>query len=330
MPKKVKALGLFSGGLDSQLAASVLREQGIDVALVVFDSPFYNPAPAVQAAEQLQLKLHIVDFTAEIVGLVNHPPHGFGSCMNPCIDCHALMFRRAGEMLSKLDADFLFTGEVLNQRPMSQNRSSLALVARDSTFGDRVLRPLSALLLDPTQPERDGLVDRDRLLGLSGRSRKPQFALAEKYGIKEYPSPAGGCRLTEPGYSARLADLKKHEGLGDKRALVLLRFGRHFRLPGGIKFILGRHADDNAAIGKLLNADDIVLHLKDKPGPTGVLPATATADDINLAASILVRYTRVPEAESVEVSICSEGCENSIVVVAIASAEADRILVSAG
>ena len=329
MQKDVKALGLFSGGLDSQLAACVLRAQGIIIELVVFDSPFYNPEPAIKAADALGLKLHVIDFTNDIVGLLNHAPHGFGKCMNPCIDCHALMFRRAGEMMLAGNFDFIFTGEVLNQRPMSQNRSSLTLVARDSTFADSVLRPLSALLLDPTKPESDGLVDREKLLGLSGRGRKPQFALAAEYGIKEYPSPAGGCRLTEPGYSARLADLKIHEGLSNKRALVLLRFGRHFRLSSGAKLILGRHADDNAALEKLIADDDIVLRLADMPGPTGILDCNATDADIEQAAAMLVRYTRKVEPDqSVLLKIVQNNIEKTIEASAMSEEDTDKMLVA--
>lgn len=292
MERNIRALGLFSGGLDSQLAACVLREQGVEVELVVFDSPFYNPEVAVKAADQLGIELHVVDFTQDIVGLIDNPPHGFGSCMNPCIDCHALMFRRAGEMMLELGCDFIFTGEVLNQRPMSQNRQSLGVVARDSTFADLVLRPLSAKLLEPSKPEREGWVDRDKLLGLSGRSRKPQMKLAEYYGIKEYPSPAGGCRLTDPGYSRRLADLKKHEGISNPRDLTLLRYGRHFRLESGTKLVLGRHAEDNAEIEKLAGPEDILLSAADIPGPTGFLPAGASENDLNVAASILAYYLR--------------------------------------
>jgi hypothetical protein len=195
-------------------------------------------------------------------------------------------------MMHELGCYFIFTGEVLNQRPMSQNRQSLGVVARDSTFADLVLRPLCAGLLEPTKPEQLGWVDRAKLLSLSGRGRKPQMALAEQYGIKEYPSPAGGCRLTDPGYSARLRDIREHEGLSNTRDLILLRFGRHFRLTSGIKLILGRNADDNAQIEKLAGADDVLMTAADIPGPTALLPGNASDDDIAEAASILAYYLR--------------------------------------
>lgn len=286
----IRALGLLSGGLDSQLAVCVLRDQGIAVETIVFDSPFYEPAVAKTAAAQLDIPLRVIDFTDDIVALVNDPPHGFGGNMNPCIDCHARMLKRAGDIMQVEGFHFLFTGEVLNERPMSQNRQSLRVVAKDSTFNDWVLRPLSAQLLDPTKPEREGWVDRSRLLGLEGRGRKRQLALAEAYGLAEYPSPAGGCRLTEPHYSQRLAELKVHEGLADFRALTLLRYGRHFRLTDGVKLIVGRDADDCAALEALVEATDLVLKPADNPGPTGILSPMATEADMQAASAILLRY----------------------------------------
>jgi tRNA-specific 2-thiouridylase len=322
----IRALGLLSGGLDSQLAICVLRSQGIEVEVIVFDSPFYNPAAAKKAAKNLDVPLRVIDFTDDIVELVNNPPHGFGGNMNPCIDCHARMLKRAGEIMVAEGFHFLFTGEVLNQRPMSQNRRSLGIVSHDSEFDDLVVRPLCAQLLEPTKPEREGWVDRSRLLSLNGRSRKPQFALAEEYGLKEYPSPAGGCRLTEPHYSERLADLKAHEGLDDSRALTLLRFGRHFRLGDRIKLIVGRHAEDCAHIEELIVADtDLVLTLADGPGPTGLLPSGASEAEVAAAASILVRYTRVPADATVRVRVAYGDSEKSIEVSAMAEADAEAL-----
>ena len=311
--QKIRALGLLSGGLDSQLAISVLKAQGIEVEAIVFDSPFYNPAAAKKAVKNLGVPLRVIDFTDDIVELVNDPPHGFGGNMNPCIDCHARMLKRAGEIMVEEGFHFLFTGEVLNQRPMSQNRRSLGVVAHDSSFDDLVLRPLCAQHLEPTKPEREGWVDRSRLLALNGRSRKPQFALAEEYGLKEYPSPAGGCRLTEPHYSERLADLKAHEGLNDTRALELLRYGRHFRLGDAIKLIVGRDAEDCGRLEALIGDEDMVLMLADGPGPTGMLPPGATEAEIAQAAAILVRYTRTPEDATVGVRISRADQELQVV-----------------
>ena len=199
VPTPGRGLCLLSGGLDSQLSICVLRDQGLHVEAVVFASPFFKIEAAKRASENLKVPLQVVSFTQDILELVNHPPHGFGGGLNPCIDCHALMIRRAGELMVEKGFDFVATGEVLNQRPMSQNRRSLGIVEADSALNGRLLRPLSALLLEPTVPELEGKVDRTRLLGLNGRTRKPQMELAKKFGLVEYPSPAGGCLLTEKG-----------------------------------------------------------------------------------------------------------------------------------
>ncbi len=328
MKKVIRAIGLCSGGLDSQLAVCVLKAQGIEVEIITYDSPFYNPAPAIKAAKQLDVKLHLIDFTEEIVGLVNNPPHGFGKCMNPCIDCHALMFKRAGEMMVKMGFDFIFTGEVLDQRPMSQNRRSLGVVAKDSSFEDLVLRPLCAKLLEPTKPEREGWVDREKLLDLSGRSRKPQFELAKQYGVKEYPTPAGGCRLTEPHYSKRLAELKSHEGVNDSHSLTMLRYGRHFRLSNEVKLILGRNADDNTKIEELIRDSDIVLTPTELPGPTGILPNGASEKEIAVATSILVRYIKNPPDSQVGIKIRCGDNERTIKAIAMTVAEADSLMIA--
>jgi len=298
-----RGLCLLSGGLDSQLAVCVLREQGLYVEAVVFASPFFKIAAAKQAAEKLGAVLHVVDFTQDILALVKHPPHGFGGALNPCIDCHARMIRRAGELMAAKGFDFVATGEVLNQRPMSQNRHSLGIVEKDADLGGRLLRPLSALLLEPTLPETEGVVDRSRLLGLSGRSRKPQMELAVKYGLKEYPSPAGGCLLTEKGFCRKLADMRDNEGLDSERLVRLLLCGRHFRLPGGAKCVVGRDAHDNAALKKSQCDGDVLVHTVNVPGPTLLIPCGADEADLALAAGICAAYGDHGEKASVIVRI---------------------------
>jgi hypothetical protein len=280
----------MSGGLDSTLAVCVLREQGLHVEGVVFSSPFFSPAAAQLSARQLGVPLHVLDFTTEILSLVEKPPHGFGGCLNPCIDCHLGMIRRAGELAAQMGFDFVASGEVLGQRPMSQNRHALGIVATGSGWSDRLVRPLSAQLMEPTRPELEGLIDRSRLLGLSGRSRKPQIELAAKYGVTEYPSPAGGCLLTEEGFCRRLADLRSHEGLGNLRLVHLLRAGRHFRLPGGAKCIAGRSRADNETLRTAAGPADVVLCTVNVPGPTLLLPGGAGEEDIQRAAGICVAY----------------------------------------
>jgi tRNA-specific 2-thiouridylase len=289
--KKVgRGYSLVSGGLDSQLAVCVLKEQGLHIEGVVFESPFFKSDAARKAAAQLGIQLHVVDFTKDILELIKEPPHGFGNAMNPCIDCHSMMIRRAGEMMRANGFDFVSTGEVLGQRPMSQNRQSLGTVERGADMGGRLLRPLSAQLLEPTLPEKEGIVDRSRLLGLNGRSRKPQLELAAKYGIKEFPSPAGGCMLTEKGFGHRLADVRDHGGLGDVRLVQLLLHGRHFRLPGGAKCIVGRNASDNKSLKQMAVEGDAVLCTVDVPGPTVLLPGGASDEDLALAVGMCAQY----------------------------------------
>lgn len=302
------ALGLLSGGLDSQLAVRLLQRQGIAVRTIVFNNPFYDISAAVAAAAALDVPLRIYDFTDDILALIKAPPHGFGKCMNPCIDCHALMLRRAGDLLAAEGCRFLFTGEVLNERPMSQTRRALQTVAADSAYADLVLRPLSALALPPVKPEREGWVDRDQLLGLNGRRRSPQFALAKEYGLHVYPSPAGGCLLTEPHFCIRLKELQAHEGLGDRRQVERLRAGRHFRLSSGAKFILGRDEADNHRIAEMITADDYELHVPDGGnGPTGLLAVDAGEQALREAAAIFAFYAKCPPQETLAVEIRRNG-----------------------
>jgi len=289
--ERVCALSLLSGGLDSQLAVCVLKDQGIDVHGVVFESPFFGAAAARTAAEQLGIPLQIVNFSSDIISILNNPKHGYGSCMNPCIDCHARMLKRAGEFMEEMGFHFISTGEVLNERPMSQNRQSLEVVAGESGYADLIVRPLSAGLLPETEPERTGRLDRSRLLSIEGRGRKCQLKLAEHYGLKDVPSPAGGCRLTEPNFCTRLKDLKEHEGLNGVRSINLLRFGRHFRLGDKVKIIIGRNEKDNAFLEGNTELYDLILKVENAPGPTGLLPFTARDEEIRIGAAICARYS---------------------------------------
>ena len=303
--ERVRTLSLLSGGLDSQLAVCVLKRQGINVHGVTFDSPFFNIAAARLAASQLNIDLHVVNFSSDIISLVKDPKHGHGSCLNPCIDCHARMLRRAGELMEELGFDFLSTGEVLDERPMSQNRRSLAIVAEESGYGKVVVRPLSAQLLPETRPESVGWVDRSQLLALRGRGRKTQLQLAKEFGLEDFPSPAGGCLLTEPNFCRRLEDLKEHEGLNGVRSINMLRVGRHFRLRRDLKIIVGRNEGDNMILEGNAELYDLVLKMEDVPGPTGLIPHTAGEDDLRLGAAICARYSDAPDGRKVGVRIRS-------------------------
>ncbi|MEW6388801.1 MAG: tRNA 4-thiouridine(8) synthase ThiI [Thermodesulfobacteriota bacterium] len=303
MAKKIRALGLLSGGLDSMLAALVLRNQGIEVVGVCFTSPFFGPGRAREAAAQLELPLREIDFTEKFLPLLYRPPHGWGRGHNPCIDCHILMLREAGALMDAEGFDFLFTGEVLGQRPMSQNRGTLTLVARESGFPELVLRPLSAKLLKPTQPELLGWVDRERLLDISGRGRKRQIVLAKEYGLSKYPAPAGGCLLTDPGYATRLKELLKHQETVSPRELELLKWGRHFRLPGGAKAIVGRTHRENEALLALTAPGDLILKLQDYPGPKVLIPGGATLNETQEAAALTAAYGDAPTGVEVIVTV---------------------------
>lgn len=296
-----RALAMVSGGLDSILAAKLIKDQGIDVIGICFKSYFFNEFNARRMTEQVGIRLEVVDFSEEHFEMVKNPKHGRGKNMNPCIDCHAMMMRYSGELLKKFDADFIITGEVLNQRPMSQNKQALNTVRKESGFSDKILRPLCALNLEPTQMEIDGLVDREKLLKLSGRSRKPQMELAEKWGIKEYPSPAGGCKLTEPNYAIRLKnELDRNENISPKE-IALLRYGRHFISPEGKTIIVSRTGEEGEAIKKLLNKEDTVFIPSSHMGAMGVIHGDASEEDKKLACRLVSRYSKGKDEEQVTV-----------------------------
>lgn len=252
MKGKIKAVALFSGGLDSILAIKIIQAQGIEVIGVNFKSPFFGLDKALVIAKDLNVNLEVIDITEELLKILKEPKHGFGKNMNPCIDCHALMFKKAGEYMTKIGAFFILSGEVLGERPMSQNRSSLSIIERESGFEGRILRPLSALLLPETIPEKEGLVERNKLLDISGRSRKRQIELAANMGIENYPSPAGGCKLTEPAFSKRLKDLFTQEKYSLEE-IELLKLGRHFRLGRDVKLVVGRNKNENEKIQKFFS-----------------------------------------------------------------------------
>jgi tRNA-specific 2-thiouridylase len=288
---KVKALGLMSGGLDSMLAVKLLQDQGIEMTGIAFETPFFGPESARKAALQLGIPLRVVDIGAAHLEMLRSPRYGYGRHMNPCIDCHALMIRTAGQIMEAEGFDFLCTGEVVGQRPMSQRRDALVSVGKLSGYAGYILRPLSAGLLPLTIPEREGKVDRQRLLGISGRSRKPQMTLAVHYGIQDYPSPAGGCLLTNPGFAVRLRDLFSTQEDVDLRDLELLKYGRHLRLPQGSRLVVGRIHADNVRLRELARPEDIIMKVNEVPGPTALLPGGASAAEVEVAAAVVAAYS---------------------------------------
>ncbi len=306
MPARpISALGLFSGGLDSLVAVAMMRDLGITTKAVTFDSPFFNVSQTRQAAERLGVPLHVEDFGPTLIAIIQQPQHGFGAQLNPCIDCHIAMLRRTGELMETMGYDFIFSGEVLNQRPMSQNPAALRLIAQKCGYGPLLLRPLSAGLLEPTRPESLGWVPRERLGKIEGRSRREQLRLAEDYGIKIIPPVAGGCRLTEPNFARRLKDLKDHEGLRGMRAVHLLKIGRHLRLNQSTKLIVGRNERDNIELEGNAELYDLLLKPEAIPGPTGLVPITIRADALQQAAAICARYSDAESGQTVRIRIRS-------------------------
>jgi len=294
----MKALSVFSGGLDSILAAEIIRRMGIDVQAVFFETPFFASARAREAAKAMNLPIKIIDITDRHLEVVKTPAHGYGNNMNPCIDCHALMFRIAGEMMEKEGADFIITGEVLGQRPMSQNRASLAIIEKQSGVGGLILRPLSAKRLAVTVPEEKGWVKREDLMDLSGRSRKPQMELAKRFNITRYPSPGGGCLLTEDVFSRRLRDLMSFSPAFEIRDIELLKTGRHFRINPGTKAVIGRNEEENETITSLAREDDLLMTTPYVPGPSLLMIGEITHDAEEMAADMAVSYSDAKTGES--------------------------------
>jgi tRNA U34 2-thiouridine synthase MnmA/TrmU len=318
---KVKALSLMSGGLDSMLAAKLIMEQGIEVAGISFTSLFFGAEGARRGTDELGIDLIVIDLSDDLLKVIQSPKHGYGKHMNPCIDCHALMFRVAGERMEELGASFIVSGEVVGQRPKSQMRFGLGVVERESGLTGYLLRPLSAKLLAVTVPETEGWVDREKLLGLHGRSRKPQMELADGYGIRNYATPAGGCLLTDENFSRGLKDLKKHGRLTNPE-IRILSFGRQFRLSDTAKLVVGRNHAENEHLFELRPDDDILVKVIGHKGPVGVLSGDATDRDLELAGGVVARYSDTDGNERVSVRVwSSEDDSREIYVVPFGSKE---------
>jgi len=294
-----KAVALFSGGLDSLLAVKLIQEQGIDVVAVCFTSPFFirteqKKQELKKTAKKHKFKIKFIELEKDYINLIKNPPHGYGKNINPCIDCHAFMLKKAKKHAENINADFIFTGEVLDERPMSQNKSSLRTVEKQAGLEGKLLRPLSAKLLSKTEAEKKDLVDREKLEAIKGRSRKPQFSLAKKFNIKDFETPSGGCLLTCKDYSDKLKDLFKHKKGTDLKDIRLLKFGRHFR-KGKNKIIVGRDEQDNKQLLKLKKKIDYKFEAKDIMGPITLLQGPKTKPVIRLAAQLTARYSDAEE-----------------------------------
>jgi tRNA-uridine 2-sulfurtransferase len=319
----IKAIALFSGGLDSILAAEFVRRQKIDVLCLTFTTPFFDAKKAQAAARQINLPLAVQDITADHLEMLKSPRYGYGKNMNPCIDCHTLMLKIAGKKMEETGSDFIITGEVLGQRPMSQNKQSLHTVAKNSGYQDYILRPLSAQLLEPTKAERENLIDRSQLLSIQGRGRKDQIKMAADFGIVKYAPPAGGCLLTDPIFSRRLRDLFSYQGDQHIRDYELLKYGRHFRLDDNCKIIVGRNNADNESLKKLATPDDLVLNMANFPGPVVLVPY-GNETDRTVAAALCARYSDAPDDLEADVMCLHNNSSNTIKSRAAAKEDCER------
>jgi len=303
-----KAIALLSGGLDSTLAIKVVMEEGIEVEALNFITIFCRCTAkgssclaSQKAAQGFGIELRVINISEEFLDVVRHPKYGYGKNVNPCLDCRILMFKKAREYMNGNGASFIVTGEVLGERPMSQRRDAMRIIERESGLEGLILRPLSAKLLPLSTPEKKGWVRRGRMLAIAGRSRKPQIKLASDYGINDYPCPAGGCLLTDPGFALRMRDLMKNQPDFSLNDVHLLKMGRHFRLTPRAKVVVGRDEEENGKILSLSREGDTILKVKNFPGPVTLARGDMGRQEILQSAIITARYSKGKLLQEVEI-----------------------------
>jgi len=298
----MKALSLFSGGLDSILATKLIQREGIKVEGIYFTSTFinFNTEKVKASAQNLNIYLHTIDITEKLLTLVKFPIYGFGKGANPCIDCHILMVKEAGSLMKKIGGSFLISGEVLGERPKSQNRWALNIIDEKSGWGDYLLRPLTAKNLPLTLPEKRGWVKKENLLDIKGRGRNPQLKLAKEMGVKDFPTPAGGCLLTDPIFSRRIKGLLKQGNL-NLREVEFLKLGRHFRIEDDTMIIVGRNKKENQKIREFAIPGDFCFQVIGFPGPLTLLKGEKEEKILRKAASITIRYSDAPPLRKTKV-----------------------------
>jgi tRNA-specific 2-thiouridylase len=330
---KVKAISLLSGGLDSILATELVRRQGIEVIAFNVKTPFGIPkkdgtSEAQQAAEQLKVPLVVQCVDKEYIKMLRNPKHGYGKNINPCVDCKIFILKQAKKYAKEVGADFLFTGEVLGERPMSQHGPALKTIAEESGLKGKLLRPLSAKLMAETDAEKKGLIDRSNLLTIQGRSRKPQFELAKEFGITVYPSPAGGCLLTCEEYAKKLRDLFDHKKRVSMEDIALLRAGRHFRV-GKNKFIVGRNQVENSFLAAHSAKTDYSFELTTIVGPVTLLQGPKTKAAIETAAKLTAFYSDSKTTEAT-VKYCIGTLNKTVTVQLPNRTDVDKLRVGSG
>lgn len=312
----MRALALFSGGLDSTLAMKLIVDQGIEVIAINVNMGFGGikdrKAHLENMCRQVGAKLEILDVRKEYLDeVLFSPQYGYGSAFNPCIDCHGFMFRHTKKLLEKYNASFMISGEVMGQRPMSQRREALDIVKKISDDEDLIVRPLCAKHLPITKPEREGWIDREKLLDIEGRSRSRQMEMAKEFGITDYEKPAGGCMLTENNTALRIGDFVKHEGKLEVEDINILKYGRHLRLPNGAKMVIGRNQEDNEALRNTNSNKFDAINLINITGPYSLLSKNASKEDKELATKIAITYAKTSFGENYTLKIGEEVFEGT-------------------
>jgi tRNA-specific 2-thiouridylase len=333
----MKAIALLSGGLDSTLAAKVVLEQGIELEALNFMTVFCTCTnrdatclASQKAVETLGIPLKVFNVSEEYLDVVKHPKHGYGRNMNPCIDCRIFMLEKAKAYMAESGGSFIVTGEVLGQRPMSQRKDAMRLIEKEAGLEGLILRPLSAKVLQVTIPEKEGWVDREKLLRIQGRSRKPQIELAEQYGVRDYPCPAGGCLLTDPGFAKRMKDLMANHPDFSLNDVHLLKMGRHFRFSRGVKLVVGRNEEENQKIRTFAQREDILLKMPGLPGPLSLLRGNPAERDIEKAAAITAYYSKGKNLRKAEVAYqrVGEDDSRSLLVAPMARGEIESLMIN--
>lgn len=320
MAEKKKVVALLSGGLDSQLAVRMMQKQGFEVSAVAIKTPFCDfdcgrgcGFEIRERADDLNVNLKTVYLGDEYIEMLKRPKYGRGAGFNPCVDCRAMMFDAAKKHMKQIGAEFIISGEVLGQRPMSQHRKALKNIELESELEGNIVRPLSGALLPATNPEKGGLIRREDLGMIRGRSRKPQLAMAKEFGIENPPNAGGGCLLTDPAFGLRTKDLFDHTKTPTINDIDLLKLGRHHRLDKETKMVVGRNQTENETIRMLALPRDILLEARDFVGPTTILRGKTAKDHVVFAASVTLRYSDAPSAEGY-VTVLDGSTKNDIAV----------------
>ncbi len=315
---KRKALALLSGGLDSTLAVRMMLDMGIEVEALNFTSPFCTctgknagcKSEAVRVAEEFDIPIKVIHKGLDYLEIIRNPKHGYGKGINPCVDCRIYLLKKARDYMAESGSHFVITGEVLGQRPMSQRRDTLRVIERESGLEGLLLRPLSAHHFEPTIPEREGWVDREKLLAIKGRSRREQIQLADDLDVKNYPCPAGGCLLTETSFAPKVRDVFDHSDELNQRDFRLLKVGRHFRIGERTKLLIGRDENDNRLLEAAMKPDETSLQWMDGGSPFGLITGRQDGELLDLASRLLLRYTRAADGDDCRILVTADGTES--------------------